>query len=108
MTKQEYYAECISNSLDELNLSSVISSEDINKIASDILISVENQSLAFYEPENPLISTVKDLKKSIEDTQQKYEAKIRLYEHTIASRYGGEDRVTVNIKDNRVEVYERR
>lgn len=64
MGKFEYFKECIEISFEENGI--IATNEQILAIARDVQNSYENIGLAFYTPENPLISEIEELKLKLE------------------------------------------
>lgn len=72
-SKSDYYAEMLSESLDENGVTA--SREQIAAVASDIVICVENQGMAYYEP--PASDRLNDIER---EWKAKYEALKREFE----------------------------
>jgi hypothetical protein len=67
--KEEYFRECIQDSLCVNNV--VLESDVLDALAKDITLAHENIGLAFYQPENPLIHEVKDLESKLQKEKLK-------------------------------------
>lgn len=106
-TEEDYYAESIEISLNDLGIPNVLTKEQIAHIANGIAGSVENKSLAFHSPENPMSHEVHELKAKIARIEQEGERDSMAYKKWIAGQYPKVD-TSIFIRDGRVEVEARR
>ena len=67
--KNKYWEECLASSFDEHGI--IVTTEQLKAVASDIQIGHENIGLAFYVPENPMISEVARLNTELKDEREK-------------------------------------
>lgn len=63
MTRQDYYAECLSQAFDEAGI--VATAEQIRLCAEHVEGAAENVGMAFYQPESPVLREVSDLKAAL-------------------------------------------
>lgn len=100
-TKNDYYKETLQESFEYCGLSAT--PEQIDLIANDISNAVENESLAFYSPNEydsgPTKEDLKNKIKSLEDEINSLKEENRIYSNSVKRRRNAE---RVWIEDNTV------
>lgn len=69
MSRNQYWEECIASSLDEHGIT--VTSEQITAIAADIAGAHECYGMAFYTPENPALSELREAKAELQKEREK-------------------------------------
>jgi len=85
MTNLDYWEEAVSCALDEVGITTT--KEQLLSIAENIECSHENIGQAFYQPENPLISQMKDLERKKDQAIKDKENEIEKIRGEIAHRF---------------------
>ena len=66
-----YWLEALESSLDEHCPECVLSQAQREAVAGDMAMAHENYGMAFYQPENPAIGEIKQLKRDLADERRK-------------------------------------
>ena len=64
-----YWEECVANAIEEAHVTASLA--QVNLIAESVRGAHENYGMAFYQPENPLIGEVSNLKRELKKEKEK-------------------------------------